>query len=72
MNLLTRLCRRPLSRPTWKAGARHRDDARKSVGKPRRWGHAEERFAFHYQYQHIKGERLLRCTLPRWLYRSPV
>ena len=63
MNLVGRILRLPLSKPTWKAGARLRDDARKHVALPRRWGQPDERFAFHYQFHHIKGERMVRAVL---------
>lgn len=62
-----RLFRRMLSKPTWQAGHREMAAARRGRPHPKRWGQPEERYAFHYQYAHIGGERLLRIPLPRWI-----
>ncbi len=69
--MIRSLLRRRLSKPTWRAGARLRDAARpKHMATPKRWGQLEERYAFHYQYKHIDGERLLRSVVPAWAIRQ--
>ncbi len=58
--MLIRWFKGQVSKATWRAAHAHVKTARRHVATPKRWGQPEERYAYHFQFAHIDGERLLR------------